>query len=268
MDLAGVRANFDEQLRRGATADSPDGWIEYDECVTRSLSSGGGWSGVTWSRLGDKHGADVDALIAAQVERFAEAGPPWEWKHYSWDQPADLPARLLAAGLTPDPSEAVLVAEIADLDLTLRAPPGLTLRSVVDQRDVDLLVAVHDEVFGGDHAPIGRVLTAAIAAHPPTAAAVLALAGDSPVSSGRLDLHHGTDFASLWGGGTMPAWRGRGAFRALVTHRAATAAQTGFRYLQVDATADSSPILQRLGFSRLGTVTAYARPGFPAAFPP
>jgi hypothetical protein len=33
-----------------------------------------------------------------------------------------------------------------------------------------------------------------------------------------LDFHVGTDFASLWGGGTLP-WRHRGVFRSLVAHR-------------------------------------------------
>ncbi len=122
-------------------------------------------------------------------------------------------------------------------------------------------MAVHDEVFGGDHSPVGRALSAGLARRPPMTAAVLALAEDVPIAAGRLDFHHGTDFASLWGGGTVPAWRCRGAFRALVAHRAAAAAAAGFRYLQVDATGDSSPILQRLGFRQLGTATAYTHPG-------
>jgi hypothetical protein len=49
-------------------------------------------------------------------------------------------------------------------------------------------------------------------------------------------------------------------FRALVAHRAALAAAAGFRYLQVDATADSRPILRRLGFVELSTTTPFVHP--------
>jgi hypothetical protein len=43
----------------------------------------------------------------------------------------------------------------------------------------------------------------------------------------------------------------------LVSHRAARAAAAGFRYLQVDASADSRPILQRLGFVEVATTIPY-----------
>ena len=90
---------------------------------------------------------------------------------------------------------------------------------------------------------------------------MVALAGRTPISAGRVEFHPGTDFASLWGGGTLPAWRGRGVFRSLVAHRAALAAARGFRYLQVDASPDSRPILKRLGFVELATTTPFTHPG-------
>jgi GNAT superfamily N-acetyltransferase len=96
---------------------------------------------------------------------------------------------------------------------------------------------------------------------PPTAAAAVAVAGQTPIAAGRVEFHHGSDFASLWGGGTLPSWRGRGVFRALVAHRAALASARGFRYLQVDASPDSRPILQRLGFVELATTTPFMHPG-------
>lgn len=72
-----------------------------------------------------------------------------------------------------------------------------------------------------------------------------------------MELHPGSGFAGLWGGGTVPAWRGKGIYRALVAHRARSAAEGGYRYLQVDASDQSRPILQRLGFLALSTTTPY-----------
>lgn len=257
MDRQAVRAAFDEQLRRHPAPEVPDGRVEHDDGVTRSMSPDG-WAGVTWCDL-DEVGAD--AAIAAQVARFAALGRPWEWKHYSDDRPADLPERLLAAGFAAGPPETVLVAEAADLPLDVPPPAGVELVAVRDERGVDALVSVHDEVFGGDHSVLGRTLLAGLARRPAPVAAVVAMAGRTPVSGGRMEFHHGTDFASLWGGGTLPAWRGRGVFRSLVAHRAALAVAAGFRYLQVDATADSRPILARLGFVELATTTPFTHPG-------
>jgi GNAT superfamily N-acetyltransferase len=81
--------------------------------------------------------------------------------------------------------------------------------------------------------------------------------GQTPVSAGRVEFPPGSDFAGIWGGGTLPHWRGRGIFRSLVAYRAALAADRGYRYLQVDASPDSSPILRRLGFTQLATTTPY-----------
>jgi len=258
MDREAVLVAFDEQVRRHPEPDAPDGRVEREDRVIRSMSGGDGWLGVTWSALDE---VSADAAIAAQVARFAKLARPWEWKHYSYDQPADLPARLVAAGFTRQPAEALLVAEIADLTLDASAPEGVHLRAVVDEQGVDALVAVHDEVFGEDHSALRTALLARLAQQPSAAAAVVAVAGQTPISAGRVEFHAGTDFASLWGGGTLPGWRGRGVFRSLVAHRAALAAARGFRYLQVDASADSRPILQRLGFVELATTTPFTHPG-------
>ncbi len=108
-------------------------------------------------------------------------------------------------------------------------------------------------------------MLAGLAHQPSTVAAVVAWAGDTPISAGRVEFHPGTEFAGIWGGGTLPAWRRRGVFRALVAHRAQSAAQRGFHYLQVDASPDSRPILQKLGFVALTTTTPFTHAGRPAA---
>jgi GNAT superfamily N-acetyltransferase len=67
----------------------------------------------------------------------------------------------------------------------------------------------------------------------------------------------GTEFGTLWGGATLPAWQARGIYRSLVAHRGRLAAAQGRRYLQVDASPDSRPILERLGFVAVTTTTPY-----------
>ena len=100
-------------------------------------------------------------------------------------------------------------------------------------------------------------LDAELSVDPDAIAIVVAEAGGAVVCAGWVRFESGTDFATLWGGGTLPAWRGRGIYHAVVAHRANLAAARGFRYLQVDASSDSRPILERLGFVAVTTTTPY-----------
>jgi hypothetical protein len=62
---------------------------------------------------------------------------------------------------------------------------------------------------------------------------------------------------TYWGGVRLPAWRGRGLYRALVAHRARLDAERGRRYIESDASDDSRPILERLGFAAVTTTTPH-----------
>lgn len=247
-------AAFDEQMRRHP-AESPGVRVEAEERVTRTVGTDDLWSAVVWSRLTE---ADADEVIAGELSRAVDE---IEWKLYSHDRPADLPERLRAAGLTPEPVETLMVAEVADLDLPVSPPDGIRLTAVDDEAEVDTMLAVHDEVFGPGttHPGVVEGVRAALRMQPRPTQAVIAWAGDVAVSAGRIEFHEGTDFASLWGGGTLPDWRGRGVFRALVGSRAVMARERGYRYLQVDALPTSRPILEQMGFHPLAETTAWTR---------
>jgi GNAT superfamily N-acetyltransferase len=128
---------------------------------------------------------------------------------------------------------------------------------VRDEAGAAALVRVHDAVFGGDHSVIGTAILAGLRTEPHPVEAVLAVADGVPISAGRVEFPEEREFATIWGGGTLPAWRGRGVFRSLVAYRARLAKERGYRYLQVDATADSRPILKRLGFAELAMSTPF-----------
>jgi GNAT superfamily N-acetyltransferase len=235
---------LDAQLR--ATAGERVGPV-----VRKAAAHPGGWSGIEYSELDE---SNADAAIAEQVRYFGGLGSTFEWKYYGHDQPADLPDRLRAAGFVAGPEETLMVAATGDVPAAV-LPDGLRLVDVHDPADLDRVAAVHEAAFGTDHSWMAEALAGPVAAG--TTIPVLVLHGDEPVSAARLDLHPGTDFASLWGGGTVPEWRGRGIYRATVAHRAAIARSYGHRWLRTDALPTSRPILERIGFTRLDTTVPY-----------
>jgi GNAT superfamily N-acetyltransferase len=251
---------FNAQVRRSAQPDGPGARIEAVGTVVRQVARDAqGWSGITWSQLDDD---DADAAVAGQVAYFRGLGQEFEWKLYDYDRPSDLARRLVAAGFRAEDEEALMVAAVADIRADVGLPDGVRLLPVTSEAGVALLVEVHERVFGTDSSQLRRLLLAQLRQEPERAALVVAMAGAEPVCSARLECLPGRDFASLWGGGTVPGWRGRGIYRALVAYRARLAAARGYRYLHVDASAASRPILSRLGFVCLARTTPYLwRPG-------
>ncbi|KUN62836.1 GCN5 family acetyltransferase [Streptomyces canus] len=251
MDHVAVLALFDRDMREGAQPDGPGARVERVGGVVRQVAAEHGWNGVVWSDLDE---SSADKAIAEQIAYYTGLGREFEWKLYGHDLPFDLGQRLRAAGFTAEPEETLMIAEVADLTLDVEPPEGIRFLPVTDRTGVDLVADVHEKAFGTDSSRLRHQLLAQVQDDPDTVVAVVALAGDVPVSAARMELVPGTRFAGLWGGGTVEGWRGRGIYRALVAHRARAAVERGYRYLQVDALATSRPILERLGFEPL-TIT-------------
>lgn len=254
-------ALFDQQMRRDAPPESPTTRIDRTPHLVRQVgASPHEWCGIIWSDL-DEHTADP--AIAAQLAwlRTPEAaGRELEWKTYSHDRPADLPDRLRAAGFIPEPPETLMIAEAGEIAAATegaRLPDAVRLEPVTDAKGVDLAAEVHEKAFGTSAEHLRARMLDQVEHRSDTVSIVLAMAGDEPVCAARMEFTPGTAFAGLWGGGTVAAWRGKGIYRALVAHRARAAAAHGYRYLQVDASDQSRPILARLGFTALSVTTPY-----------
>ncbi len=254
MDHAAVLALYDRDMREGAQPDGPGARIERVGGVVRQVADAQGWNGVVWS---DLDAARADAAIAEQIRYYGALGRTFEWKLYGHDFPIDLGQRLRTAGFTAEPEETLMIGEVSGLTFETEPPEGIRLVPVTDRAGVDLVADVHEKAFGTDSSRLRRQLLARLTKDPDTITAVVALAGEEPVSAARMELVPGTRFAGLWGGGTVEAWRGKGIYRALVAHRARDAVERGYRYLQVDASSQSRPILERLGFEPLTTTTPY-----------
>ena len=203
-------------------------------------------------------GAELDGLIAREVAAFEARGEAVEWKSYGYDEPSDLTARLMAAGFEPEEQETLLVGTSDDLSGLPTEVDGIAIRETSDDADLAAIGRLHTEVWGEDWTWIADDLRRRLDYLGPDGIRVLvAEDGDRMVSAAWLVIRPGSQFAGLWGGSTLESHRGHGIYRALVARRAAIARDRGIRYLQVDASPNSRPILERLGFVALTTTTPY-----------
>ncbi|TFC49832.1 N-acetyltransferase [Cryobacterium sp. TMT1-21] len=251
-------AAYDAQLRLRVPAEQPAGIrFELRGSVLRVVGWHQGF--VETAREVGLTGSALDALIAGHRDFFAARGEAVEWKTRGHDEPADLTRRLIAAGFVPEAPETVVVGETARLTARPGSglPDGVTIRQVDSRADFDGIADVQTQVWGTDQSWLAGDLETSVRDAPGDVLVFVAEAAGEVVSSCRLEFTPGTDFAGLWGGSTLAAWRGRGIYRALVAHRARLAHDRGVRYLQVDASEDSKPILLRLGFQTLTTTTPY-----------
>jgi GNAT superfamily N-acetyltransferase len=257
VDRTALLDAYDAQLRAHVHDRLPDSIrFEADGPVLRMVGFGNrGW--VLYRDLGGLDGDELDELIARQVRIFAERGEPFEWKLHGHDRPADLPERLRAAGFVPEDTETVVIAPVSAIAIDADVPDGVVLREASEPLDLARIARMEEAIWGDDHSWVVDDLGEERAADPEGLRIFVAEAGDVVVCAAWVRFPSGTEFATLWGGGTLPAWRARGIYRALVAHRARLAAERGRRYIEVDASDDSRPILERLGFVAVTTTTPY-----------
>ena len=254
---ATLLAAYDAQMRAVQPAPAPGISYEHDGPALRVVGRHRGF--VTGPRdWGGVRGAELDALIARQRDFFAARGEAVEWKTRGHDDPADLPDRLRAAGFAPEPQETVVAALVEDLAVAAPAlPPGVTLRRATADADLDRIAALATAVWGQDMAWVAEYLRGRLTVTPDDYEIYVAEAAGEVVSAAWVAFRSGSDFAMLLGGSTLADWRGKGIYRALVSLRATRAAARNAPYLLVDASADSAPILERLGFTAITTTTPY-----------
>lgn len=199
--------------------------------------------------------AAAGAAALREAAHFKALGQKVEWRIFSHDRPANLPDALRAAGFIPDPPETFVVFDQAAQPPPDGAASGIEIRRARDEAGLADLLTVDQAAFGRARPKTAEDFRARMQAG--TTQIWIAYADGVPVAAGRLEVAEGRPFAGLYGGGALPAWRGRGIYRALVAARAAEARRLGARFLTVDAMETSRPILQRLGFQALATVQGW-----------
>lgn len=208
---------------------------------------------VIYSRLDE---TNVEQAIDEQVDCFRRLGGGFEWKVYDHDTPADLRERLAAHGFEVEEAEAIMVLELAEAPLLLLAPVIHDIRRITDPAQIDDVLSVQNQVWQDSHADLGDHLRRMLSDYPAMMSVYAVYADGKPVASAWLYFDGRSPFASLWGGSTLPAYRKQGIYTALLAVRVQEAIDKGARFLTIDASPMSRPIVERFGFRRIAT--AYA----------
>lgn len=190
--------------------------------------------------------AEVVAEVRARLRAHGREVATWEVGPSA--RPTDLAARLRALGMRPAP-EPVATAMVRSARLDVPTAADLDVRSVTTLGEFRSVQALFWSCFGlqpdaAAEAAVERdyegfaaddhwLRFLAYAEGEPVAAADATVCGPALV---------------LTGGATLPAARGRGAYRALLHARAAEAERRELQWLVTQAGEMSRPILQRLGF--------------------
>jgi len=266
---AHVLSRYDAEVRGWTGTPAPGFRVERAGPVVRMVGPGPEAHGNA-VLAADLDGSDADAVIAGQVAFFGSLGHAFEWKHYSHDHPADLPGRLRAAGFVAQAQETFVALDTALEVRAMPLPPSVRIARLDDPAALQAIAAVNGAVYG-DPAHAAWLLETILRekqADPDGIDIYAAYAQDFPISVGWMRHKAGESFGSLWGGSTVPEWRGRGVYSALVAVRAARARDRGCRWLTVDCSPMSLPILTRRGFQALSVITPFVwSPGRPRGQP-
>ena len=249
MDIPTILAKFTRQMRRDITY--PDMQKVVLPRVVRFIRSAPGMSTVLYSDLNE---ANADAEIEDQIAFFTANQLPFSWKMYAYDSQPDLLSRLQANDFTPDPPDALMALDLAEVPADLLKPSAMDVRRI-DRDQLADVVTVLQQVWGGDFAWIPARHGAHLAV-PDYLSIYVAYVADTPACAGWTYYPLGSQFASLWGGSTIPTMRNRGLYTAILSARVQEAIRRGRRYLVIDAGSQSRPIVERHDFVHLTDIHA------------
>ncbi len=248
MDISEVLALYDQYERREAIM--PNFEREANAHVTRITAPPPAPSMLLYSQLTAEN---ADAVIRQQIADFTARGHGFEWKLYDHDQPADLRERLAAHGFEIGAEEAIMALDLRELPAALQqsAQVEVDIRQVTDPAQLGPVASVQEQVWQHDVGSWFQSLATQLRDQPEFASVYVAYVDERPVCSAWINFPTNTPFASLWGGSTLAEYRNRGIYTAMLAVRAQAAIARGYRYLTIDASPMSRPIVAKHGFGLL-----------------
>ena len=258
MERDAVLVAYDREVRCRPQSDDPRYSFGWDGAVYRMLGPGSE-AYENCVLFSDLNAHDAQSAIDRQVAYFEQLGHAFEWKLHAHDNPADLATRLTGTGFSAEPEETLVVSDLQQPVAHCSPPAGVVFSELHDPDEFGVIADVEFAIYGDEQRAdrLAESLAAEKRERPDAVSLHVAKAGREVVAIGRASFPSECAFAGLWGGATLPEWRGRGIYTALVERRLAQARERGYRWVTVDCTDQSLPILECRGFHRLVTTTPW-----------
>lgn len=252
MEREEILALYDEQERR--QGEHPSYRREVAPEVVRAIAHRPErYSFIIYSHL---TADNADAVIQREMEYYRSTGGAGiEWKLYAHDEPPDLGQRLIAHGFELEEEEALLTLDLQNMPEVYRQPVTgdgrYDIRRLTKPEEISHVVNVQAQVYGEDFSWLQTQLEENLAAQPDFWSIYAAYVDGEPVCGAWSSFPKDSSFGGLWGGATLEKYRQRGLYTQMVAIRAQEAIARGFRFLTVDASDMSRPILLKRGFQLL-----------------
>jgi hypothetical protein len=252
MDKSQMIALYDQDQRKDI--EYPDMRREVTPNVVRHVDKSEAREGVIiYSQLNE---ANADDVIREQVSYFENIQQDFEWKVYDYDQPPDLKEMLGANGFIVEEEEAIMMLDLEETPELLRQPILPQVQRIRDPEKIADVLTVKRQVWDEDFSGLGQYLREALKNYPEQMSVYVAYVDGQPASTAWIYFPKNSLFASLWGGSTVSGFRKQGLYTSLLAARVQEAHARQVRYLTVDASPMSRPILEKFGFEMI----AYSYP--------
>jgi len=209
---------------------------------------------ISWFDLDE---SNADAEIEKQMAHYRALGIDLEWKVCAHDGPADMGQRLLRHGFTLTNDDSVMLLDLAQVADSFWAQSTNCVSRISTAAGIDDIMQMEKEIWHKDFTQLGEGMKMDLRDQPDHISLFAVYADGRCVSAAWTHYLSPTLFGILLGGSTLPAYRGRGFYTALIAARGLEARTRGFRYLTLDASAMSRPILEKHGFSCIDTSQEY-----------
>jgi GNAT superfamily N-acetyltransferase len=231
----------------------PEARKEITGDVVRIIRQAPGMNMVAFTFANERN---LHRVIHNELEYFLPLQQPFTWKVYDHDLLPSLRDELVSHGFAVDDDPAdVMLLDVRKVPASLSQPVSTDIRRIDTVEGLKDVIHVLDQVWGGHNTWVNDRLGAHLQI-PGYLSVYAAYVAEQPVSIAWTYFPHG-QFATLFAGSTIEAYRGQGLYSSLLATRVQEIRERGYRYAIVEAGAMSKPIVAKHGFQHLTTVHDY-----------
>ncbi|GAD79187.1 GNAT family N-acetyltransferase [Vibrio ezurae] len=255
MDLADVMQEYNEFERK--FGNSFNGTMKSDDNLTKFVSIDRHGSYISFFNFDENM---TESIVKDQLAYFNKRNLCFEWKTYSTDKPSNIGEILLAYGFEQEDSESFMVLDLSKVVSEPEPFDELQITEVSDSKGIYDAIKVQEQVWGRDFDWQYNYLMNLKKHSPDSVFIYVVYVNEQPVTSAWLTFNGNSPFAGIWGGSTIEEFRGNGYYSLLLNKRIAKAKSKGVKYLIIDASDMSKPIVSKRGFQVVATTTGYTSP--------